>query len=155
MDCYTRISVLNIRKEHVKPHEVWGVPKRRGGFSTFSETLTSLKLLNSFAIISSTARTSSVMTALGYFFLWKLFLVLNSLFTFIVFPLTSVSLSAVDWSCLLSPQSYMRHYLNFDANGQSSAFVSSSAEWLLQAHIRLDPDYPAQSRATVLEGRAR
>lgn len=47
---------------------------------------------------------------------------LNSLFTFIVFPLTSVSQRTVDWSRLLSPQSYMRDYLNCEASGQSSAF---------------------------------
>lgn len=84
-------------------------------------------------------------------FWWKLFLVLNSLFICIVFPLTSVSQNALDSSSLLSPQSYMRNYLNFDGSGQSSAFLSLSAVWLLEAHVRLNPDYPAQSRATVLE----
>lgn len=96
IDCYTRISVLNRREEHVKPHEVWGVPKRRGGFSTFSKTLTSLNLLNSFAIDSSTARTSSVMTALGFFFFVKAFF--SAEFSICIYCLsTNLSLTECCW----------------------------------------------------------
>lgn len=57
---YQKLLCFKQKKRTCKPHEVRVVPKSRGGFSTFSKTVTLLKSLKSFAIDSSTARTSSV-----------------------------------------------------------------------------------------------
>lgn len=83
------------KRTYVKPYEVWGAPKSRGGLSTFSKIPSLMKSLKNFATDCSTARTSSVSWQ-GLDFLVKAFF--SAEFSIYMYCLsTNLSLTECSW----------------------------------------------------------